>query len=194
MALANFMSLHFPHGWWRGKRVVELGCGAGAVVGITAGALGASVVCTDMPAIVRQAARNVSVNAGLCGRNVVAAPYLWGVPPADAGLRGKYDVVMGTYTSRWTGVHATRLTFVPVPASSRAAADVIYNNDDVHDALLSSLVVSGACCAVVRWRPLGLASHVAFSPTVAAQALCSASTLLVIGTRLGCVCLVAWGV
>ena len=97
MALANFMSLHFPAGWWRGKRVVELGCGAGAVVGITAGALGARVVCTDVPAIARLAARNVSVNVGLCGHHVAAMPYMWGVPPAEAGLRGEFDVVMGTW-------------------------------------------------------------------------------------------------
>ena len=109
LAVANFCSLCLPPTWWLGKSVVELGCGAGAVLGLTTAALGADAVSTDMPDIVRMARGNVLHNldvvaqgadsiAQLVTRNpgsVRTASYLWGSPPADSGLRRCYDVVIG---------------------------------------------------------------------------------------------------
>ncbi len=74
----------------RGKRVVELGCGAG-VAGCVAASLGAtSVLLTDLPSVVSLAQENARLN-GLEAA-VAVAPLRWGeveaVPPAA-------DVVLG---------------------------------------------------------------------------------------------------
>uniref|UniRef100_A0A7S1N0Y0 Calmodulin-lysine N-methyltransferase n=1 Tax=Eutreptiella gymnastica TaxID=73025 RepID=A0A7S1N0Y0_9EUGL len=92
-------SREYPEGYFRGRRVLELGAGLGAV-GMALGKLGATVVCTDKAESLDLMRRNVEENFGASdGSNHVQVECLkWGTDKEKwpAACQGPFDLVVGS--------------------------------------------------------------------------------------------------
>lgn len=88
------LSLFLSEGSLEGRRVLELGSGTG-IVGLTAAAMGATVVMSDQPELVPLLDANIAAN-GLA-TNARAVPLVWGDPSAlDEVNVGEVDLVCGS--------------------------------------------------------------------------------------------------
>lgn len=75
--LAEFVSC-FPEGFWKGKRVLELGAGTG-LVSIVLAKLGASVTATDQPEVLENLKSCIEANTFTDGcRTPELQPLIWG--------------------------------------------------------------------------------------------------------------------
>ena len=90
--LADYMATTLGPSYFKGKRVIEVGCGT-ALPSITAAKLGASrVVATDVaPEVLARAKRNVALN----GASVEVRELVWG-PVWDSSLASSFDVVIAS--------------------------------------------------------------------------------------------------
>lgn len=97
--LAHFLSLHgivapsTGRVCFAGRRVVELGCGVGAIPGLVAARLGArQVLLTDLPDVVPQLSLNIAAN-GLAGV-AQAAELPFGAAAATLLYEGTFEVLL----------------------------------------------------------------------------------------------------
>jgi len=91
--LSDYLATKLGPDYFRGKRVIELGCGT-ALPSIVAAKLGAaSVVATDIaPEVVARARRNVELNKA----GVQVQELAWGNSIADEDIAGSFDVVLAS--------------------------------------------------------------------------------------------------
>lgn len=87
-----------------GARVLALGSGTG-VLELTAAALGAHVLATDLPAVLPLLQANVDANvlaAGARGGSIAVAPLAWGAPlTADVARAAPWDMVVASDCVFW---------------------------------------------------------------------------------------------
>jgi predicted nicotinamide N-methyase len=117
-------------GWLRGRRVLGLGSGTG-LLEIAAAALGASVLATDLPAVLpllrENAARNAGAVAAGGGRLAVTA-LAWGEAlPADVSDAGPFDVILASDVVFWPELFAPLVaTLAALSADARAPAPHVF--------------------------------------------------------------------
>ena len=95
VVLATHMATCFPPGHWEGKRILELGAGAG-LLSLFLGALGATVVTTDRAEYIELLKLNITLNEDLLahgGGSVVPRVLDWGA--TDLSSFGAFDCVLG---------------------------------------------------------------------------------------------------
>jgi len=115
----------------RGKRVVELGAGAG-LCGLVAAALGASeVVLTELGGTMPLLTRNVERNSQACDGRARAVELRWGCDDGEGGKLADFDVIIG--------------------------CELIYRlGAEVYEALVSSmdklLTADGVCFMIIECR------------------------------------------
>lgn len=130
IVLCKFLenSHYFPHGFWNGMRVLDIGSETG-VAGLAAGVLGADVTLTDLPQFVSLMQSNIDSNQDVLSGKATAKTLIWGqdvssFPKPDAilmsdvvyyeeslddllktllGLCGAHTKVIMSYEERTTG-------------------------------------------------------------------------------------------
>jgi len=92
LVLSKYLEKNFQEGYFKNKRVIEIGSGCG-LVGISAALLGANVVLTDMASVLEILQENVNINLPNPKGNVAVKELLWGEDVAH--VQPPFDMILG---------------------------------------------------------------------------------------------------